>query len=142
MFDLSTTARQSVHEPWSIERLVHYIKPSSVDSYLSGICYELEPIFPSIHAICKHHFVTHSLASCKRMLNTPTYRKLPLEADYIIALLRSLGLGFILPSVPGLDLSTIPGLNLPGITLPGLNLPGLNLPGLNLPGLNLPGLKV
>jgi hypothetical protein len=28
--------------------LSHYIKPASVDTYLSGICQQLEPLFPNV----------------------------------------------------------------------------------------------
>src|SRR5258708_26229704 len=36
----------------------HRIKPSSVKSYLSGICAELEPIWPDVHSIPSSPLVT------------------------------------------------------------------------------------
>ena len=33
--------------------MCHHIKPDSVDSYLSGICQQLEPYFPSVREVRK-----------------------------------------------------------------------------------------
>lgn len=61
----------------------HHIKPSSVETYLSGICHQLERLFPDVRAARRHPLVVRSLAGCKRMLNTPTRRRLPLEAGHL-----------------------------------------------------------
>ncbi|KIP09229.1 hypothetical protein PHLGIDRAFT_67814, partial [Phlebiopsis gigantea 11061_1 CR5-6] len=66
----------------------HHIKPSSVETYLSGICHQLERLFPDVRAARRHPLVVRSLAGCKRMLNTPTRRRLPLETDQLRAALR------------------------------------------------------
>jgi hypothetical protein len=55
--------------------MCHHIKPKLVDSYLSGICDQLEPFFPDIRAIRCHRLVTHTLQGCKKMLGSPTSRK-------------------------------------------------------------------
>lgn len=135
MISTSSTSRQPVREPWTVDRLVrsralalshaidrstaltytshlqsylnfckihnfsveptvdtlsfytvfmcHHIKPDSVDSYLSGICNQLEHLYPDVRSNRKHHLVTRTLAGCKRMMNTPTVRKQPLEQHHL-----------------------------------------------------------
>jgi len=59
-----------------------HIKPSSVDSYLSGICSQLEPWFPRVREIRTSALVTRTLAGCKKMRGTAVTRKHPFsEAD-------------------------------------------------------------
>jgi hypothetical protein len=55
--------------------MCHHIKPDSVDTYLSGICHQLEPYFPNVREIHKSHLVHHTLEGCKRLRRTPTIRK-------------------------------------------------------------------
>ena len=53
----------------------YYIKLSSVNSYLSGICQQLEPFFPDV---CQHHkslLVHCTLKGCKQFHVSPTKRK-------------------------------------------------------------------
>lgn len=69
--------------------MCHHIKPSSVDSYLSGICNQLESLYPHVRVLRKHPLVTRTLAGCKRMLNTPTRRKSPLEMHHLQHLLNA-----------------------------------------------------
>ena len=45
--------------------MCHHIKPDSVDTYLSGICQQLEPYFPSVREIRKSILCKHTLAGCK-----------------------------------------------------------------------------
>src|SRR5258708_31601323 len=45
----------------------HFIKPTSVKSYLSGICAELEPFYPDIHSICSSTLVNHMLSGCTKL---------------------------------------------------------------------------
>lgn len=68
--------------------MCHHIKPSSVDAYLSGICNQLENVFPNVRSIRKHPLVTKTLAGCKKLLNTPTSRKAPLEISHLSTLLE------------------------------------------------------
>src|SRR6266436_7577815 len=53
----------------------HYIQPCSVKSYLSGICTELEINWPEIWEIRSSRIVTHTLASCIKLLGQPAHRK-------------------------------------------------------------------
>src|SRR5258708_485115 len=49
----------------------HHIKPSSIKSYLSGICAELEPFYPDIHSIRTSKLVNHTLAGCTKLYGSP-----------------------------------------------------------------------
>jgi len=55
--------------------MCHHIKPSSVATYLSGICQQLEPYFPNIRAARNSALVHHTLQGCRRLCATPTTRK-------------------------------------------------------------------
>ena len=61
--------------------MCHHIKPTSVDSYLSGICQQLEPYFPSVRSIRNSVLCKRTLAGCKRLRGTPTIRKRALTMD-------------------------------------------------------------
>lgn len=67
--------------------MCHHIKPDSVASYLSGICNQLESLYPNVRIVRKHPLVTRTLAGCKRMFNTPTKRKRALTVDDLARLL-------------------------------------------------------
>src|SRR5258707_10995031 len=49
----------------------HHIKPSSIKSYLSGICAELEPFYPDIHSIRASKLVNCTLAGCTKLYGSP-----------------------------------------------------------------------
>ena len=53
----------------------HHIKPDSVDTYLSGICQQLEPYFPSVRTIRKSMLCKRTHTGCKRLRGVPTIRK-------------------------------------------------------------------
>ena len=55
--------------------MCHHIKPDSVDTYLSGICQQLEPYFPSVRDIRKSMLCKRTLTGCKRLRGLPTKRK-------------------------------------------------------------------
>lgn len=55
--------------------MCHHIKPDSVDTYLSGICHQLEPYFPNIREVQKSRLVHRTLEGCKRLRGTPTVHK-------------------------------------------------------------------
>ena len=55
--------------------MCHHIKPDSVDTYLSGICQQLEPYYPSVRETRKSIICKRTLAGCKRARGTPTTRK-------------------------------------------------------------------
>jgi len=50
----------------------HYIKPDSVNSYLSGICHQLEDFFPDVRKARSSPLVRRTLRGCLRMKGTPT----------------------------------------------------------------------
>ena len=66
--------------------MAHHIKPSSVDSYLSGICNELEPFHPDVWKNCRHHLVTRTLRGCKKLHAVPTTCKRPLSCTELAEL--------------------------------------------------------
>src|SRR5260370_6384212 len=51
--------------------MCHHIKPTSVASYLSGICSELEVVWPKVHAHHNSKLVSHTLAGCMKLFRTP-----------------------------------------------------------------------
>ena len=53
----------------------HYIKPDSVDSYLSGIAHQLEPYFPDVRKAQASMLVQRTLQGCKRMKGSAICRK-------------------------------------------------------------------
>jgi hypothetical protein len=55
--------------------MCHHIKPKSVDSYLSGICNQLEPFFPKVREIRRHRLVAKTLQGCKKLRGCATSRK-------------------------------------------------------------------
>jgi len=69
----------------------HYIKPSSVDTYLSGICQQLEPFFPEVRKNRKSVLVHRTIAGCKRIKAIPTTRKRALTIDDLCLVLNNHG---------------------------------------------------
>jgi len=61
--------------------MCHHIKPDSVDSYLSGICQQLETYFPDVHNARKSPLVQRTLRGCKHLRGSPTTRKCALTLD-------------------------------------------------------------
>ena len=59
----------------------YHIKPNSVDTYLSGICQQLEPFFPDVRKHRKSLLVHRTLKDCKRLHISPTKRKKALTCD-------------------------------------------------------------
>jgi hypothetical protein len=68
--------------------MCHHIRPKSVDSYLSGICQQLEPYFPSIRDIRKSMLCKRTLTGCKRLRGVPTIRKRALTIDDLHLVVR------------------------------------------------------
>jgi len=58
-----------------------HIKPDSVDTYLSGICQQLEPYFPNVRKNRKSPLVHRTLEGCRRIRAIPTSRKRALTMD-------------------------------------------------------------
>ncbi len=59
----------------------HHIEPRSVDSYLSGICSELEPFYPNVRKIRSSTLVSRTLRGGKRLYSQPVKRKRALTSD-------------------------------------------------------------
>ncbi|KJA29285.1 hypothetical protein HYPSUDRAFT_1076184, partial [Hypholoma sublateritium FD-334 SS-4] len=59
----------------------NFIQPRSVASYLSGVCNQLEPWFPNVHAARRSMIVTRTLEGCLRLKSVPVSRKRPLSLD-------------------------------------------------------------
>lgn len=59
----------------------HHIEPRSVDSYLSGICSELENFFPDVRRTRKAQLVSRMLKGCMRLCSNPIRRKRALTRD-------------------------------------------------------------
>ena len=57
--------------------LSSHINPKSVNSYLSGVCRQLEPFYPDIRQNRKSLLVSRTMAGCLRRFGTPTKRKSP-----------------------------------------------------------------
>lgn len=64
-----------------------YINPSSVDTYLSGICNQLETHFPTVREARKSALVSRALQGAKRRFGVPTHRKLPLTHHNLLSAL-------------------------------------------------------
>jgi hypothetical protein len=68
-----------------------YIKPDSVNSYLSGICRQLEPFFPEIRRNRNSMLVSRTMTGCMRRFGSPVNRKTPLShANLLFVLDRML----------------------------------------------------
>ncbi|KAF5358697.1 hypothetical protein D9757_014374 [Collybiopsis confluens] len=68
----------------------HHIEPKSVESYLSGICNELESFFPDIRKSRSSALVKRTLKGCKRLYSSPASRKRPLRRQELTSVFRSL----------------------------------------------------
>jgi hypothetical protein len=77
--------------------LSSHIKPKSVNSYLSGICRQLEPFYPEIRQHRKSLLVSRTVAGCLRRFGTPTKRKAPFSHADLQRVLDGL------PSAPSHD---------------------------------------
>ncbi|KIY47679.1 hypothetical protein FISHEDRAFT_44724 [Fistulina hepatica ATCC 64428] len=64
--------------------MCHHIKPSSVNSYLSGICSQLEPFFPHVRHTRSSNIVRRTLTGCLKLYSSPTQRKRPLHRDELL----------------------------------------------------------
>src|SRR5258708_22439318 len=69
--------------------MLHHIKPTSVKSYLSGICTELEPFYPDIHSIRSSKLVNHTLTRCTKLYGSPAKRKRALTKSNLLMIIQS-----------------------------------------------------
>jgi hypothetical protein len=70
--------------------LSSHIEPRSVNSYLSGICRQLEPFFPDIRKNRKTILVSRTMVGCMRRFGTPVKRKAPLSHANLLLVRDSL----------------------------------------------------
>ena len=70
--------------------LSSHIKPDSVNSYLSGICRQLEPFYPEVRHNRKSILVTRTMTGCMRRFGTPVERKAPLSHANLLLILDSM----------------------------------------------------
>jgi len=61
----------------------HHINPKSVNTYLSGVCQQLEPYFPNVREVRNSKLVKRTLHGCMRRHGKPTSRKSPLTLDHL-----------------------------------------------------------
>ncbi|KIO32034.1 hypothetical protein M407DRAFT_44825, partial [Tulasnella calospora MUT 4182] len=71
--------------------MCHHIKPTSVDSYLSGICSSLEPYYPEVRKLRKHPLVSRTLTGMKKLRGTAAHRKSPLTDPHLRTFLSRYG---------------------------------------------------
>ncbi|EJD33089.1 hypothetical protein AURDEDRAFT_37369, partial [Auricularia subglabra TFB-10046 SS5] len=69
----------------------HHISPRTVDSYLSGICNQLESYYPDVRKIRTAPIVAKSLAGMKRMRGREVKRRRPVSIDDIRRITASIG---------------------------------------------------
>ncbi|KAF7761975.1 hypothetical protein Agabi119p4_9967 [Agaricus bisporus var. burnettii] len=58
--------------------MAQFIKPSSIETYLSGITYRLQPYFPEAKIVRDNIFLKNVVKGVKRMKNSPVSRKQPI----------------------------------------------------------------
>ena len=68
-----------------------HINPKSINSYLSGICNQLELHFPDVQNICKSPMVSWALKGTKQRYRRTTTHKLPLTIDNLDTIFNALG---------------------------------------------------
>jgi hypothetical protein len=70
--------------------LSSHIKPDSVNSYLSGICRQLEPFFPEVRRNRNSLLVSRTMTGCMRRFGSPVKRKTPLSHANLLLILDSI----------------------------------------------------
>ena len=71
--------------------LSSHINPKSVNSYLSGICRQLEPFYPEVRQNRKSVVVSRTMASCLRRFGSPVKRKKPFSHADLLHVLQNIG---------------------------------------------------
>jgi hypothetical protein len=71
--------------------LSSHINPKSVNSYLSGICRQLEPFYPDVRQNRKSVLVSRTMAGCLRRFGSPVKRKTPFSHADLLLVLRGVG---------------------------------------------------
>ena len=68
-----------------------FIKPDSVNSYLSGVANQLEPFFPNVRMHRNSNLVKRTMAGCRRHFGSPVKRKRPLSKSDLRVVIEKLG---------------------------------------------------
>ncbi|KLO04780.1 hypothetical protein SCHPADRAFT_840208, partial [Schizopora paradoxa] len=68
-----------------------YVKPSTIASYLSGICNKLKPYFPSVRTTRQSRIVAQTLNGARRLCGTADERKCPLTSEDLLSLATTFG---------------------------------------------------
>jgi hypothetical protein len=68
-----------------------FVKAKTVDSYLSGICNQLEHYFPNIRLARRSSLVSQTLRGCKRRYGTEVTRKKPLSKSDLQIVINAIG---------------------------------------------------
>ena len=71
--------------------MCHYIKPDSVNTYLSGICQQLEPFFENVRELRQSQLVHQTLQGCKQLHGSPVKRKRALTINDLTVVTQHLG---------------------------------------------------
>jgi hypothetical protein len=66
-----------------------HINPKSANSYLSGICRQLEPFFPDVRQNRRSLLVSRTVQGCHRRFGVPVKRKLPLSHADLLFVINS-----------------------------------------------------
>ena len=67
-----------------------HIKPRSVNSYLSGVCRQLEAFYPDVRHNRNSLLVSRTMTGCQRRFGTPVNRKTPLSHANLLFILDSM----------------------------------------------------
>ena len=70
--------------------LSSFIKPDSVNTYLSGICQQLEPFFPDVRHNCKSMLVSRTMTGCMRRFGSLVNWKTPLSHANLLFVINSM----------------------------------------------------
>jgi len=65
----------------------HFIKPTSMKSYLSGICVELKPFYPDVCSIQSSQLINCTLTGCTKLYSSPTKRKRALTESNLLLII-------------------------------------------------------
>ncbi|KAJ7358069.1 hypothetical protein DFH08DRAFT_911668 [Mycena albidolilacea] len=68
--------------------MCHFIKPDSVKSYLSGICNQLEDVFPNVRKVRTSALVRRTLKGSKHLFGKGVKRKRPLSTSDLRTVVR------------------------------------------------------
>jgi hypothetical protein len=72
-----------------------FIKPDSVNSYLSEVANQLEPFSPHIRAHRNSNLVKCTVAGCHRRFGSPIKHKRPLSKSDLKVVIEKLGMSFL-----------------------------------------------